>query len=222
MFEQIIKLLEAYWPHGILLVIAIAATWLIAKQYFHWTGRVEKIEKDCSKIGSKIDGHVIPKLDALNTSIGSLVVYLKTKDKSMDAALFQSRSPLCLTAFGREFLENSGGRKFVDDNLSYLISEINKFPIKSPLDVENISSLVISNATSLDSFTPIKDYIFHKPVRTGSTGTISLDFARVSSILGIYLRDKYLQTHPDLLKGEFDYSIILTKQLSFFKIGVTA
>jgi hypothetical protein len=222
MFEQIIKFLEVHWPQGILLVIAIVATWLIAKQYFHWTGRVEKIENDCSKIGGEIEGHVIPKLDALNTSIGSLVVYLKTKDKSMDAALFQSRSPLCLTAFGRDILENSGGRKFIDDNLFYLISEIDKFPIKSPLDVENISSLVISNATSLDSFTPIKDYIFNMPVRTSSKGTIRLDVPIVSNILGIYLRDKYLQVHPGLLKGDFDYSFILTKQLSFLKGGITA
>lgn len=202
MFDTFWKYCGEHWPKltffGIVIILAIIITWQIAKKVFHWTGRIKKTESDCSKI----DTHILPQLTSINTSINNLVVYLKTKDGKLDISLFRSMSPIQLTPLGYEILEKIGGKYFIDSYINDLITNIDSFGIKTALDVQNAAPIIISNYSTKDSFNHIKDYIFKSPTYKVSTSEgdafVNLDFSTITNIMGIYLRNKYLDLHPEL------------------------
>ena len=74
--------------------------------------------------------------------------------------------------------------------------------IKTALDSQTIAPLVITEMSNDTSFNDIKNYIFKNPIFNaeiqGKKLFARLDITTVSNILGIYLRDKYLERHPHL------------------------
>jgi hypothetical protein len=202
--DEILKYIGEHWPL-LLLIIAVAwITWRIAIHYSDWKHRMKHVEGECKKVSED----VMPTLRNVETStkniaktINALLVYLKGKDVAFDPSLFQSHSPMTLTDLGKEILNVSGGKKFVDDNLDLLIGEIKKSEIKSPLDVENIAPIVINVNSALDSFTPVKNFIYNKPVYKSGDLSTPLDLGKIAQIIGIYLRDQFLDKFPDILKN---------------------
>lgn len=202
MFDELLKLFQAHYP-TIFITLGVATvvcggTWFISNKYHHWTHRIKKSEDDCSKISTQI----LPQLTSINTSINNLVVYLKTKDGKMDTSLFRSFSPIQLTPLGNEILEVIGGKSFIDAHLNHLIADIDNFEIKTALDVQNASPIVINNYSSNTDFNSIKNYIFKSPsykvTTTEGDVFVNLDFNTIINIMGIYLRNKYLDLHPNL------------------------
>lgn len=192
----------------ILILLAVIITWKVATKYLHWTARVRSNEQDCRKI----DSHVVPTLTSLNsninilsTSINALFVYLKTKDDKIEAftPLFRTLSPIQLTPAGEAVLVAFGGKSYVDAHLSDLFLELENRNLKTALDVQNAAPLVIGLFSTLDSFSPIKNYIYKSPSFLFKTDhgqvTIPLDFNTVTNVMGIYLRNKYLETHPQIV-----------------------
>ena len=54
-------------------------------------------------------------------------------------------------------------------------------------------------ASTLDSFTHVKNYIYNNPVyKVSDTESVPIDLTKMANIIGIYLRDLYLQKHPEL------------------------
>jgi hypothetical protein len=211
MLETCIKFLAEHWPKLTVLlcivIIAVSITWVFAKKAFHWKGRIESTEADCKKI----EGHILPKLQDISTSISglagsfnNLVIHLGAKDQSLDKSLFMSKSPLQLTPLGLEILLAIGGKDFIDAHVDTLISEMDAIGVKTALDSQTIAPLVINKVSNEDSFIFIKNFIYKNPIyRTKTVSSeeeisVSLDMSTVSNILGIYLRDKYLAKHPDL------------------------
>ncbi|TWJ01584.1 hypothetical protein JN11_01735 [Mucilaginibacter frigoritolerans] len=210
MFDPILKYLSDHWPKLTAMFCVVLVCVLIAiymtKKILHWMGRVEEAEKKCDTI----DSHIVPKLatisttlNSLSTNINSLVVYLKSKDGGMDTSLFVSRSPVQLTQLGEDILKDTGGKDFVDNNLSMLLNEMQYQNIKTALDAQNFAPLVVSNISTNELFKPIKDYIFKNPqYKTKNTNGddvfITLDMNVITNVMGIYLRNKYLEVNPDL------------------------
>lgn len=208
--DSIVSYFLSHWPYftiALAVIIAlIVITWRIANAYHHWKGRVENTEKDCGKI----DGHIFPKLDSIDSSINSLngsfnnlVVYLKGKDGSMDISLFRSRSPIALTELGERVLNAIGGKEFVDNNIELLIKEMDAHGIKTALDSQTFAPIIINKISNQDNFNKIKDYAFKNPYYKENENTereirIPLDMGTITNVMGIYLRDKYLERHPEL------------------------
>lgn len=202
--EEALKYCGEHWPVGLLIVVVIIATWRISTLYANWHHRMIHVEGECKKIVED----VMPTLKSVDLSTKStaktvhgLLIYLKGKDGTFDSSLFQSHSPMSLTVLGEEILTASGGKKFVDDNLDILVTDINKNEIKSPLDVETVAPLVINMNATLDSFTAVKNFIYNMPVYKRGSESTPLDLGKISQILGIYLRDQYLAKFPELLKN---------------------
>jgi hypothetical protein len=202
--EEALKYIAEHWPVVLLVIVVIIVTWRISTLYNDWRHRMRHVEGECKKVADD----VMPTLKRVETSttgiaktINGLLIYLKGKDGSFDPSLFQSHSPMALTPFGSEILVESGGKKFVDDNLNFLIDEIRKYEIKSPLDVENFAPIVINVNSTLDSFTPVKNFIYNKPIYKSGDLQTPLDIAKVSQIIGIYLRDKFLEKFPHILNN---------------------
>ncbi|MCC6405374.1 MAG: hypothetical protein IT405_03230 [Candidatus Yanofskybacteria bacterium] len=98
--------------------------------------------------------------------------------------LTKKKSPISLTERGEKVLTESGGRKFVDDNITDLLSKVDGENVKTSYDVQEASKKVIATLEADDRMTAIKDYLFKE----------GLEFSDVTEVLGIYLRDKIITT----------------------------
>ncbi|MGH7240095.1 MAG: hypothetical protein ACREHG_08525 [Candidatus Saccharimonadales bacterium] len=189
-----------------IVIIIIFATVFLCRKYFYWAIKINQSEKDCRKI----DTDILPELklisnnlSALTTSFNNFVFHLGAKNKDIAVALFVSKSPVRLTNLGVKILVVIGGKDFIDKNLDELLREMDKIGIKTALDSQTSAPLVINVISNKDSFKNIKDYIFKNPYYTeGPEGqgslSIPLDMNTIQNIMGIYLRDKYLEKHPHL------------------------
>ena len=106
-----------------------------------------------------------------------------------------------LTDLGNEILNAIGGKKYIDDNAASLIQKLSKETIKSALDVENYAKVILIQEYNSDAFTAIKNYIYQNPVYKKDALNVSLDVATISNIMGLYLRDKYFEIHPELINA---------------------
>jgi hypothetical protein len=195
----------------------------ISQSITSWAHRVEKTEEDCRKI----DGQIVPQLTtisqsitslntsftSLNTSFKGLVIHLQAKDITFDAKLFMSQSPIALTKLGTEILKAVGGDTYIDNNEAILIKEMDMQGIKTALDAQIIAPIVISKISDNDDFKHIKDYIFTNPVyrthdEAGAPVTLSLNIKVMAQVMGVYLRDKYLDKHPELNPEDIPTGII--------------
>ena len=195
--EVLGKFVIQYYPHLIGAIIVGLVVWQAALIYF----RFKRTEEDCKKIESEISPalkSMSKSIDSISSDFKSLVVFLGGKHGDMKQELFISRSPVQLTDFGSEILVNSGGKKFIDDNVDSLVKKIEIENLKSALDVENFARVLLVKESQTDGFTTIKNYMFQHPTYKSGDFSANLDIPTISNIMGIYLRDKYFDRHPEL------------------------
>lgn len=97
--------------------------------------------------------------------------------------LGRRKSPVSLTGRGNSFLENSGGRQFVDDNFTELLGKVDELDPKTAYDVQEDSQKVIERLVDDERINPIKIFLF----KDGSTWEDAV------FVMGIYLRDSVLK-----------------------------
>lgn len=128
--------------------------------------RIANLEHRITNLEDKVDG-VSEKVEKLSFAIKAIVTYLATKDKDIRTSLFGSFSPFVLLKLGKEVLEVTGGKKYADENMEYLISKMEEEKeqgrFQSPLDVENFASSIIMDEIYSDDFVPIKNYLYQNP-----------------------------------------------------------
>jgi hypothetical protein len=202
MWETVFKWINDNYPILGLIIIVSAIVWLISAKYFKWTYKIESNEKDCTTITTDFK-ILTTSITNIATSFNSLIVYLKSKDGNMDTSLFVSRSPIQLSELGTRILNTTGGNNFIDSYLGELMKSMDAYNINTALDAQNFSPIVISSFTTKDSFKAIKDFIYKNPFykeknNEGEELSVPLDISTVVNIMGIYLRDKYLEKHPNL------------------------
>ena len=151
------------------------------------------------------------------TSMHGLVVeisrWITKKDKSMIEKLIAKGSPYIITNIGFQLLRKSGGKKIIDDNLDFFINEIESLDPKIPYDVEEFAINIIFKNTGSDKFNPIKNFIYYSPetvvmndLETNEEMEIRLSMPGLLNVMGIYLRDKYMDKHPELKESkELEY-----------------
>jgi hypothetical protein len=156
-------------------------------------------------IEKKIDNELLvfareqkEKSASIDKNIHALITFLSTKHTDMQGGFFIAKSPIQLTDSGIEILKATGGDRYVEGNLQYLISEMEKETYKSALDVQTFARTLLIKEIDSDQFTSIKNYIFQHPTYKIKEEQIPIDIGIVTSIIAIYLRDKYFEKHPAL------------------------
>jgi hypothetical protein len=196
MLSEIFKWCLDHAPLLAIILMIIGGTAYLTSRYLHWIAKITKSEDDCKKIEQEIS----PKLTNIQKDLRTLLMYLKSKDSAFDTTLFQSHSPIQLTPFGSDLLEKSGGKSYVDQNLNSLLSEIESRNFRAALDVETHTPIMLITHSSDDSFIGIKNFLYNNPVFKNSAGAeIQLDLSKITQVMGIYLRDKYFEKHPELI-----------------------
>ncbi len=133
-------------------------------------------------------------LEAIRASIRKIELYLASRDTSAMELFSGVASPITLNNIGEEILNNSGGKIYIDNNIEHLIQKIRNLNPKSELDVENFSKRVLLDKFDTDDFISIRNFMYNTPIHK----KVTLNQATIITIIGIYLRSKYLEKYPGL------------------------
>ncbi|HCC51480.1 MAG TPA: hypothetical protein DEQ30_04990 [Porphyromonadaceae bacterium] len=143
------------------------------------------------------------------TSTNELIVeigrWISGRDKKMINTFVRKNSPYVITGIGKQLLEESGGKKAMDDNIDFFMKELEIINPKTPYDVEDQSINTVFRNMGNEIFNPVKNFIYYSPDKmeridpdTGKTREIEISFPVLLNVMGIYLRDKYMERHPDI------------------------
>lgn len=129
----------------------------------------DKFDKLFDTINNKIE-RIAVKVSALEAGIERDRIY---------NGLIQKKSPFTITELGYKALTESGALKFIDNNKSILVSQVEAKNPKSSYDVQEFSKEVLSKYTNSDEFIDIKEYIYEK----------GIDLESILMTMTVYLRD---------------------------------
>lgn len=132
--------------------------------------KIDKMESDMKKVKSN--------LKLVSDSL------IKTATVEFDHELIQSYSPLKLTGKGEKFIEKLGFDKIYVEHKKDFFKFIEEEKAETEYDIELAaikSTLILFNKKY---FSPIKDYFYKNP---------KTDKTKIMVVLGIYIRDKYLE-----------------------------
>jgi hypothetical protein len=122
------------------------------------------------------------------------------QDKKTIPSLGAKKSPTTLTEAGWEFLRISGAQECVNNDLDFFISELDRMRPSLPYDVEEGARHVLLTNTGRETFNNIKDYIYYSPETININGVeVEVSLMSIIFVMGIYLRDKYLDAHPEII-----------------------
>lgn len=158
--------------------------------------RFDTMDNTINSFGSEIK--TIGQSVGKNTVVlKSVTTVLRLKFRDMDG-LFESNSPVSLSDIGEAALVESGGKEYIDNNLNALLLEMEEEDLETALDVQDFSTSLLILKTEDKEFNKIKTFVYNNPVYKG----ISISIVQIVKVMAIYLRDKYLEKHPNLLADE--------------------
>jgi hypothetical protein len=106
-----------------------------------------------------------------------------------DPTYLRAFSPLQLTDKGIEIINAVEFNKIFNENKPDFINFINSENPKTRYDTELSSIKSIVSLFDKEYFYPVKKYLYENP---------GLDERSMRTILGVYVRDKYLEAHPEI------------------------
>ena len=107
--------------------------------------------------------------------------------------LYSNQSPLEINPKGMEIIEKIGFKKVIENNSNILFKIVDELEPKSALDVESICIGIIRYLMSdkkNNIFKEVEDFLYNNPTYNNP------EYFKTG---GLYLRDKYLEKHPELL-----------------------
>jgi hypothetical protein len=219
MWNTIIQYLVDNSSAGIWLLIGAAAAWFVSG-IMH---RIKKVEEKIEKL-PLAEHHLELKNDmkdirrTMDDFIQSVKDYIRSNDERMnemsawimktDTSMidtFKRYSPLSMTPAGKILFEQMPARKLVDDNLEYLIKEIEERDPATPYDVEEIALRVMIRNINHPMYNELKNFIYYSPEtisikdpETNKEKKMTINMNVAMRLMSIYLRDLYLEAHAEL------------------------
>ena len=212
--EAIFSYISEHSPSIGLIIIVAVAVYYVTMYHVSIQNTRKKVDGlPCDAHLEKIveNGNKIDALDAKVVSIKNTTDRLcGIVDDIREALIFKGIidpasalkkfSPYQLTEIGTKMLEVSGGKRCIDQNLDLFMSELrNRSPL-TPYDVEKISLDVLLQYKNTPTFNGIKKFLYNMPETVEGVGkATSISIFTVAQVMAIYLRDFYLEAHPELV-----------------------
>lgn len=102
-------------------------------------------------------------------------------------------------------MKNHFLKKAIDGNLDFLIKELEKISPKTAFDVEDQAYSVLFKNMGHDLFNEVKNFIYYSPEIIevtnpcdGNKSQVKISLQTLIRLMGIYLRDKYLEKHTEI------------------------
>lgn len=121
---------------------------------------------------------------------------IKTGGDISKMELYKRESPLSLLPKGMEELRKVGFIEDIDDSLEILFKTLDGLKPSNALELENLCAGTITyfiSGSEKNYFKKTADYIYNHPEYNNS------EYFKAA---GLYLRDKYLARHPELLPNQ--------------------
>ena len=103
---------------------------------------------------------------------------------------YTTTSPKKLNNTGKQILTDCSIKQIIDGNTGVFLNDLDSMGLKTALDVEEKSFYVLDNRKEEDIFKSLKNYIYNHS---------DVDIYTCLFVGSLYLRDLYLQQHPNLL-----------------------
>ena len=133
------------------------------------------------------------------TVMEELSAWVMKKDQAMIDVL-KKRSPLSMTPVGKTIFERMPTKKLVDDYREYLLREVEQEDPKTAFDVEDISFKIMLRHINHPMFNELKEYLYYSPEKvniedpeTGNGVEVEVNMSMAMRLMGVYLRDLYLE-----------------------------
>lgn len=180
-------------PVVVVFLLIIFLTWYIRGIISDYRHRFIKMEDDMVYMKFRLN-NIEAKLD-------TLIMHLVAA-QHIGPDILKSRSPIQLTDIGVKILVDMGGKDYVDNHINELIVQMEKQSFTSGLDVQNYCRVLLFERINDKGLTSVKSYLFNTPIyKISDTNSISLDLTVAVNIIGVYLRNKFFEKHPELANG---------------------
>jgi chromosome segregation ATPase len=171
-------------------------------KFAEFDGKLASFDSKLTSFDSKL-ARLEKEFSDFKSDFRELIAALKEK-KIIKKKALQRNSPIEITELGLTLLRDIGALSYLVRNQDNLIAELEKESPKCALDVETFSiSLCRYRSHKDDGFVPIKNFIYLTPKYLNpekpKDKPIKLDIVFVTHTMGIYLRDRYLEKHRELL-----------------------
>lgn len=133
---------------------------------------------------------------------------LVMKHKGIEDVFSVKHSPRMLNDLGTRMFLEMNGAEFLEKNKSFLFAKIEEQKPNTALDVENAAQWACSSSTNETFFNPVKDFVYLCPLLKKPDGTeFEFTLASAAFILGLKLRDLYIQEHPEFEIQRSDHPV---------------
>lgn len=208
MLDAVLGYIANNYPLIFIALALMFATFWITKKWLKHKSKIDSLEIACREIPSihakitSFESNLNNRMASVSHSINNLTIFLTSKHTDFNSSVFQSHSPIRITPLGMDILKQSGGENYVNSYLETLIDKMESQDFKSALDVQNYSTSLMMEELHTDEFISIRNYLFQNPVFRSSDKEIQLNAPSICNLMGVFLRDKYFEIHPELKDAE--------------------
>lgn len=211
--DSIIEYLINNAPWIVVVLVAIIATWKVSKYHTKLEeirDKVEKLPCDKHKDDIRDSGQRYNELQRIVSSTNDMVVeinkWLMKFDNDMIDKLAKKASPLKMTPLGEVLFEKSSAKKTIDNNIDFLIKELEDINPQTAYDVEEEALSYLLRNMGNEMFADIKQFIYYSPdtiqlkdPSSGEDKDVRISMQSIIKLMSIYLRDLYLKKHSDIV-----------------------
>ena len=163
---------------GISALVGAGTAIFVIGQYKAKVDRVIEDQKACDE-----------KRTAMKTHVDQLLEFKTQAQKFMDKNIYKDQSPLSLTDFGNQLVDESGFRGIFDTVKDDLVTMLEAQSPTGQYDVQEKARALMDSLDTYEAFQPIKTYAFDH----------GKDFNQILRAGGILLRDYYFEKHPEVV-----------------------
>lgn len=211
--DPIIECLINNAPWLVVVLVASIATWRVSKYHTKLEeirDKVEKLPCDRHKDDIRDSGQRYNELQRIVSSTNDMVVeinkWLMKFDNDMIDKLAKKASPLKMTPLGEVLFEESSAKKTIDNNIDFLIKELEDINPQTAYDVEEEALSYLLRNMGNEIFADIKQFLYYSPDTiqlkdpvSGEDKDVRLSMQSIIKLMSIYLRDLYLKKHSNIV-----------------------
>lgn len=145
-------------------------------------------------------------VSSTNDMVVEINKWLMKFDNDMIDKLAKKASPLKMTPLGEVLFEKSSAKKTIDNNIDFLIKELEDINPQTAYDVEEEALSYLLRNMGNEIFTDIKQFLYYSPDTiqlkdpvSGEEKDVRLSMQSIIKLMSIYLRDLYLKKHPNIV-----------------------
>lgn len=134
-------------------------------------------------------GDIKTTIDKIKNNVKVIGDHLTNTDSNFNHSELQTYSPLRLTDEGKKFIKDLGFDNAFEKHRDDFFSFVNDEEPKLKYDVERAAIKAVYALSDKDYMSFLKVFFYNNPDRS---------MKNVAPTLGVYVRDKYLEEHPEI------------------------